>query len=165
MRIWDIQHETHMRDRKRVIGRAEQIGLPDVFIPEIEAKVDTGAFTSALHYSELDLVPHKGKVCLRVVLLDDSHHAFHGKPVFFDQFEKKIIRNSFGQTEERFVVTTRVHIFNEDILTEFSLSNRSDLRYPVLLGRKFLKRRFVVDVGKTNRSDKWRARREQRGKT
>ncbi len=140
----------------RTIGRREKIGLPEVDIPEIEAKVDTGAYTSALHFSELEVVEVKGRKRLRVVLLDDSYHAFHGKPVYFDYFKTKIIKNSFGQSEERFVVTTAVYLFDELIETDFSLSNRSDLRYPILLGRKFLRKRYQVDVSRTNVSDKWR---------
>lgn len=56
--------------------------------------------------------------------------------------------------EERYVITTDILIFNKRIKTEFSLSDRSTMKYPILLGRKLLAKRFVVDVAVTNLSFK-----------
>lgn len=54
--------------------------------------------------------------------------------------------------EERYVITTGVLIFNKLIKTEFSLTDRSAMKYPILLGRKFLVKRFIVDVSLVNLS-------------
>ena len=72
----------------------------------------------------------------------------------FDKFEERDIRNSFGESERRFVITTTIVIFNETITAEFSLSNRGSLKFPVLIGRKILRDRFLIDVKKKNLSYK-----------
>jgi hypothetical protein len=54
--------------------------------------------------------------------------------------------------ERRFVIVTTLKIFNEEITTEFSLSNRGSLKFPILIGRKILRNRFIIDVKKKNLS-------------
>jgi hypothetical protein len=54
--------------------------------------------------------------------------------------------------EHRYIIQTTIKIFDEEIQTEFSLSDRDALRFPILLGRKILRNRFVIDVTKKNLS-------------
>ena len=70
----------------------------------------------------------------------------------FKKFEQREIKNSFGEAELRFVIKTKVKIFNRVIRAEFSLSNRGNLKFPVLLGRKILRHRFLIDVTKKDLS-------------
>jgi hypothetical protein len=63
-----------------------------------------------------------------------------------------MIRNSFGVAELRYVIELRLVLFGEIIQTEFSLADRQQLRFPVLLGRRLLRNRFVVDVAQKNLS-------------
>jgi hypothetical protein len=78
----------------------------------------------------------------------------------FNEFDQRNVRNSFGEVEKRFVITTPLKIFNEEIIAEFSLSNRGSLKFPVLIGRKILRNRFIIDVAKKNQS--FRAKRLKR---
>ena len=77
----------------------------------------------------------------------------------FCDFEERDIKNSFGEVERRFVIITTLKIFNEDITTEFSLSNRGSLKFPILIGRKIVRNRFLIDVTKKNLSYKEKRRR------
>jgi hypothetical protein len=134
----------------RVLGRYDRVDLPDLGLFNIHAKIDTGAYTSSLHCHHAAIVNGK----LEFILLDQEHPEFTGLKFIFDQFEEKYIKNSFGEGERRFVIVTSMTIFNEVITTEFSLSNRGSLKFPILIGRKILRDRFLIDVKKKNLSFK-----------
>ena len=140
------------RPAKRTLGRRELIDFPAFGLVGVEAKVDTGAYTSALHCADIRVETggETGAV-LHVRLLDPDHPAFDGQPLTFADFSLRDIRSSNGEVQERYVIRAVVRLFGEDFETEFSLSDRSDMRYPVLLGRSLLRQgRFVVDVGRRN---------------
>ncbi|MBX2971266.1 MAG: RimK/LysX family protein [Cyclobacteriaceae bacterium] len=130
------------------LGRSDRVDLPGLGLYNIHAKIDTGAYTSSLHCSRAEV---KNGV-LEFVLLDDEHPEFTGMVFSFAEFETRLIKNSFGVAENRYIIKTTVKLFDEEILTEFSLSDRDALRFPILLGRKILRNRFVIDVTKKNLS-------------
>lgn len=138
------------------LGRYDRIDLPDLGLSNIHAKIDTGAYSSSLHCQEAKV--ENG--ILSFVLLDEEHPEFTGIKFVFDKFDQRDIRNSFGEVERRYIIETTIRIFNQDILATFSLSNRGSLRFPVLIGRKILRHRFLVDVGKKNRSYREKRRQE-----
>jgi len=133
-----------------ILGRYDRVDLPQLGVFDIHAKIDTGAYTSSLHCSRAQVVDG----ILEFVLLDQEHTEFTGMKFYFPQFEERDIKNSFGEVERRFVITTSLRIFDEEITTEFSLCNRGSLRFPVLIGRKIMKNRFLIDVTRKNLSFK-----------
>jgi hypothetical protein len=114
----------------------------------IHAKIDTGAYTCSLHCHKAEVVGGK----LEFILLDEEHPEFTGMKFITSDYQIKNIKNSFGEVERRFVIVTTLKIFNEEITTEFSLSNRGSLKFPILIGRKILRNRFIIDVKKKNLS-------------
>ncbi|MCB2379921.1 RimK/LysX family protein [Hymenobacter sp. BT635] len=142
---------------KRVVGRRELVDFPEFDIQGVEAKVDTGAYTGAIHCSNIHVERlADGREILRVQLLDDTHPNFNGRPMEFTEFSLRDIKSSNGDVQERYVIQTIIRLFNEDYSTEFSLSDRSDMKYPVLIGRLLLRSaRFVVDVARRNLSAKF----------
>jgi hypothetical protein len=142
---------------KRTVGRRELVDFPQFELWGVEAKVDTGAFTGALHCSDIHVdALADGRPVLRVLLLDDEHPQFNGRPLEFTDFSLRDIKSSNGEVQERYVIRTVIRLFGEDFDTEFSLSDRSDMRYPVLIGRLLLRRgRFVVDVARRNLSSRF----------
>lgn len=141
-------------DKKFTIGRSDKIDLPRLQLFEVDAKVDTGAFTSAIHYNFAEVVTRNGIKSLHFTLLDPSHPNFNNKEFFVEEFEQRLIKNSFGDSELRYVITTEILLFDKTWITEFTLSNRGNLKFPVLIGRKLLKKGFLVDVTRTNLSYK-----------
>lgn len=133
---------------QKILGRYDRVDLPQLGLSSIHAKIDTGAYTSSLHCHRAEVVDGK----LEFVLLDEEHPEFTGMRFIFPQFEVRNIKNSFGEVERRFVIVTTLKIFNEEITTEFSLSNRGSLKFPILIGRKILRDRFLIDVKKKNLS-------------
>jgi hypothetical protein len=132
----------------QILGRSDRINLPGLGLFNIHAKIDTGAYTSSLHCSRAEVV----NGVLEFVLLDDEHPEFTGMKFVFKEFTEREIKNSFGVAEKRYVISTSVKIFDEEIITEFSLSDRDALRFPILLGRKILRDRYLIDVTKKNLS-------------
>jgi hypothetical protein len=131
-----------------ILGRYDRVDLPGLNLFNIHAKVDTGAYTCSLHCHKAEVVNGR----LEFILLDEEHPEFTGMKFSFERFEKRDIKNSFGEVERRFVIETTIRIFDEDILAEFSLSNRGLLKFPILIGRKILRDRFLIDVKKKNLS-------------
>lgn len=126
-----------------IIGRKAIIQLPELGGNNIQAKIDTGAFRTAVHCESWSLISLNGKDVLEVTIQWET-----GKPVIlhFDKYQKRTIKNSFGQTEERYCVRTLIQINKKRIQSEISFTNRSGMRYPVLLGRKTIGKKFLVDV-------------------
>ncbi|WP_375585452.1 ATP-dependent zinc protease [Cyclobacterium xiamenense] len=139
---------------KAIIGRKELVGLPDWSIDAIVAKVDTGAYNCAIHADAVIEQTEQGQSILEFVLLPVSEPAFSGKKIRTTSYQVKNVRNSFGQMEKRFLVHTRLVLGAQSIPVAFTLSNRSKMKHAVLLGRKMLKNRFLVDVAKTYQAGK-----------
>jgi hypothetical protein len=134
----------------QILGRYDRVDLPELGLYNIHAKIDTGAYTCSLHCHKAEVVNGK----LEFILLDQEQPKFTGMKFVFSEFEKRDIKNSFGEVEKRFVIVTSITVFEEVITTEFSLSNRGSLKYPILIGRKILRNRFLIDVKKKNLSYK-----------
>ena len=133
-----------------ILGRYDRVDLPELGLANIHAKIDTGAYSCSLHCSKAEVVNGK----LEFILLDEEHPVFTGMKFSFKKFEQREIRNSFGEAELRFIIKTKIRIFKRLINAEFSLSNRGNLKFPVLLGRKILRQRFLIDVTKKDLSFK-----------
>jgi len=133
-----------------ILGRYDRVDLPELGLSNIHAKIDTGAYSCSLHCSKSEVVNGK----LEFILLDEEHPEFTGMKFSFKKFEQREIKNSFGEAELRFVIKTKIRIFKRLINAEFSLSNRGNLKFPVLLGRKILRQRFLIDVTKKDLSFK-----------
>ena len=127
----------------KVIGRKTIIQLPQLGGANVRAKIDTGAFRTAVHCESCTIKQINGKEILEVTILWEA-----GNPVVlqYRKFQKRTIKNSFGQTEERYCVRTLILIHKKKIQAEISFTNRSGMRYPVLLGRKTIGKKFLVDV-------------------
>lgn len=135
-----------------VIGRKDKIDLPELGFSNIDAKVDTGAYGCALHCHHVEVIQQNGQPVLSFKVLDPSHPEYDDKVLLVKNFNDKIVKNSGGQAEHRYTIKTKVVIFNKKRTVEFSLTDRQEMKYPVLLGRKFLKNRFLVDVQHTDLS-------------
>lgn len=131
---------------KIIIGRREKVDFPELGLFDIEAKIDTGAYTTALHCHDIQVVNRDGRDVLCFKLLDPTHPEYNEKQQCFTSFSTKDIKNSFGEKESRYVIKTLVRIGRKRIRTVISLTDRGNMRYPVLIGRKMLRGKFMVDV-------------------
>ncbi|MBL7952893.1 MAG: ATP-dependent zinc protease [Flavobacteriales bacterium] len=124
------------------IGRLEHIALPGLGVSRVEAKIDTGAYRSALHYQKLKVRTIEGMKQLVVTFQMGGVR----KTKVFRSFKRVTVKSSNGETSRRYLISTQVKLNGHIVRTEVTLFDRSDMKYQVLLGRKFLRGRFVVDV-------------------
>ena len=152
-----LSYFAHIRIRllpMEILGRYDRVDLPEFGLFDIHAKIDTGAYTSSLHCHHVNIVDG----ILEFILLDEEHSEFTGTKLRCAEYALRDIKNSFGETERRFVISTTLKIFNQEITTEFSLCDRGSLKFPILIGRKILRDRFLIDVKKKNLSYKQKRR-------
>lgn len=137
---------------KQIIGRNDKADFPEFGLIDIAVKTDTGAYTSSIHVSYVEEIAHEGDTRLAFTILDDSHPDFREKIFKTRTYTKRTIKNSFGQSEERYVITTLITLFGKEYPIELSLSERGNMKYPVLLGRRLLNKCFLVDTDRSNLS-------------
>jgi len=136
------------------IGRQDKVDLPELGLKDIDIKVDTGAYTSSINCSRVKVKLINGVETLCFYISGSKIHEKKSREFSTINFEKRKVRSSNGMTENRYVIETFVLLFGKKAKLEFSLTDRSKMRFPVLLGRKFLTQRFIVDVSKKNLSYK-----------
>ncbi|EIM78673.1 hypothetical protein A3SI_01211 [Nitritalea halalkaliphila LW7] len=119
-------------------------------IRRVAAKVDTGAYSNAIHvsYARLETAA-SGEEVLCFLPLSEAFKAFTGQEIRTKNFTKKKVRSSTGVASLRFKVSCEMLLGGEKIPVDFTLTDRSEMRFPVLIGRKALHKRFLVDVAAT----------------
>ncbi len=133
-----------MTDKVQV-GWREWVALPELEIPAIKAKIDTGARTSALHVFELDPFHEDGrsKVNFRLhplqLRVDIDVHCTA------EVIDERLVRDSGGHQERRLVICTILRMGTLAWPIEVTLTNREDMSFRMLLGRSALRGRLVVD--------------------
>jgi hypothetical protein len=127
---------------KSIIGRREWASLPDFGLKNVKVKIDTGAYSSSIHVSLIEEVDG----ILYVVFLDSNHPEFQNNPFSFKEFRRKKVKSSNGIIQERYFIKTYIVLGSVKIKTEFSLTQRKGMRYPILIGRKLLNKRFLIDT-------------------
>ena len=158
--IFDKMGINHNKGNEmKVIGRKDRVDFPRLRLYGIDAKIDTGAYTSAIHCHNIKLIDKDGEEKVRFNLLDSSRPSYNNKKFTLQVYGRRKIKNSFGQVEQRYIVKTKILLFGELFDIELSLTDRSKMEYPVLLGRKVLRNRFLVNVAQTNLSYKQKLRR------
>lgn len=130
-----------MPNQKIIIGRSDRADFPRLDVEGIDIKIDTGAYTSSIHCTNIEEVDGE----LHATLLDPEHEQYHGRPLAFKEFTVTTVRSSNGSTEQRFKVKANIKLFNKIYKISLTLSNRGEMKYPVLIGRKFLSSKFIVD--------------------
>lgn len=141
---------------KKIIGRKDKADFPELKLENIAVKIDTGAYTSSIHCEQITEEKNNGEWTIRFRLLDESHPAYNNKEFFFTRYRQKRIKNSFGVSEKRFVIETSIKLFENLYKIDLTLSERGEMKYPVLIGRKLLNRKFIVDTQKTNLSYRYK---------
>jgi len=136
------------KKEKKIIGRLEFVDLPKWDIEQIEAKIDTGAFSSSLHCHNIEEFIKNDEKWVRFNLLDPDHNSYNDRLFSLPVHDSREVKSSNGQTELRVFVKTTISFFDDEFIIELSLTNRSEMKYPLLIGRKFLKNKFLVDVSK-----------------
>jgi hypothetical protein len=142
---------------KQILGWREWIGFPNLGIPQVKAKVDTGARTSCLHAFLVETFEREGEAWVHFdmhPIQGNTDHVLHCEAPLL---ERRIIRDSGGHEEMRYVIETTVRVGDSHQLIEVTLTDRDNMKFRALLGRSAISGRYMVDCqrsyvqGKRNR--------------
>jgi len=146
----------------KIIGKIDKADFPGLFLSNINIKIDTGAYTSTIHCHHIKEIVINGEEQIEFQLMDPTHSKYCDETFKTKHYKRKWVKNSFGKSEHRFVVETTMVIFEEEYPIELSLSERSDMKYPILIGRKLLNKRFIVDTSQQNLSFKLKKKKKKK---
>lgn len=137
---------TSIKD-KLIVGRVEKVHIyPSDLV--MNARIDTGAETSSIDARDITEFERDGKNWVRFTLIDRKANSSH-------VIERKVVRTAKilqssqeDGHEKRVVVTLKISIGDRSELSEFTLTNREHMTYPILIGRNALLDVMIVDVSK-----------------
>ena len=136
---------SNTRKELAIVGWRELVHLPELGLHAIPAKIDTGARTSSLHGTVLEEFERDGQKLVRFAVdFADQQVRQVCEAVHVDI---RGITSSNGETQRRYVIKTPLKIGEAEFRVEISLADRSDMKFPMLIGRSSLRRHFVVDSG------------------
>ena len=127
-----------------LLGWREWVTLPSYNL-RLKAKIDTGAKTSSIHASNIQ-VYQKGKVDMVKFRLFHLKYSFEVETKLVDY---KKIKSSFGETELRPMIHLKIQIGKDIWITDFTLAQRSNLTYPMLIGRNTLNKKHIIHSHKS----------------
>ncbi len=139
---------------KITIGRVDKADFPELSLEQIDVKIDSGAYTSSIHCSNIKEISLNETPFVKFTLLDPEHSLYNNKEFTFKNYTSKIVKSSNGISETRFMIQTEILIFNTIFPIYLTLTERKDMKFPILLGRKFLNKKFIIDTAKKNLSHK-----------
>lgn len=135
--------------KKLIIGKEEWCALPDLNIPAIKAKIDSGARTSALHASNIKLFTSRGEQWVSFdvrPLQKDRKTTINCRARLVDQ---RKVKSSSGHSEQRPVIETQIRIGGVTETIQLTLTNRDAMGYRMLLGREAMQGRMLIDPAKS----------------
>ncbi|TRZ68188.1 MAG: hypothetical protein D4R98_02670 [Comamonadaceae bacterium] len=129
-----------------VIGWLENVSLPLLKLNPIKAKIDTGAKSSALHAEDIGYVTVDNKKYVEFIFTHEDGVKSKLKAIFV---EERGIRSSTGQVTVRPVIKAQILMGLHKFDTEFTLIDRSLMRFKMIIGRDTLDHKFIVDPSAT----------------
>lgn len=126
---------------KKIIGRIDKADFPLLNLENIAIKIDTGAYTSSIHCDNI----HEENGMLKCCFLDKEHPNYNHKVFTFTDYKTTNVKSSNGILQKRYMIKSSIKIAGKTYKISLTLSDRKEMRFPVLIGRKFLTKKFIVD--------------------
>ncbi|MFM1896457.1 MAG: hypothetical protein RLZZ385_1531 [Pseudomonadota bacterium] len=130
---------------KIIVGSEEWLGLPELGIPAIKARVDSGAKTSSLHAFNIRGFKRGGVPWVSFELHPIQHNRRTIVRCECEVLDKRLVKSSSGVAEKRYVIRTMLHLGHQNWEIEVTLTNRDSMGYRMLLGREAMHERILVD--------------------
>ena len=129
------------------IGWREWVTFPEFTAVPLKAKIDTGALTSSLHAFSLEELDGGNRV--RFEIHPHQRSRADSTTVECDVVDHRPVRSSSGHVQTRPVIITDITLDGATFPIELTLTNRDEMGFRLLVGRRALRRRFVVDAGRS----------------
>ncbi|GAA5647283.1 hypothetical protein Vpro01_03056 [Vibrio proteolyticus] len=130
---------------KLLVGWRETLSLPELGINQINAKIDTGARTSCLHAFKVESFIQDNTTWVRFWLHPKQHDAHEEVICEAKVIDERVVRDSGGHEEKRYVIQTVMSLGGETWPIEITLTNRENMAFRMLLGRTAMHNRIIVD--------------------
>jgi hypothetical protein len=147
-----------------VVGWREWIKLPDLGISRIKAKIDTGARSSSLHAFGLVTFSREGKTYARFKVHPLQRDSLMSIDAEAEVLEFRRVKSSSGHATIRPVISTTLEVLGQSWLIELTLANRDEMGFRMLLGREAIRRRLLVDTGRSYYNGRPKQNRKTRGR-
>lgn len=132
-----------------VIGWREWVGLPALGIAKIKAKIDTGARTSALHAFSLKPFFENNQRKIQFEIHPLQHNNEEVITCIANIVDKRLVTDSGGHEEERYVIETPITIAGQTWSIEITLTERENMLFRMLLGRSALRKHFIINPARS----------------
>ncbi|MGO3147424.1 MAG: ATP-dependent zinc protease family protein [Leucobacter sp.] len=130
-------------------GWREWVSLPEIGVPWIKAKIDTGAQTSALHADGITEFERDGVSWVRFTVHPWQVGTEDAVTVERPIHDRRTVRSSSGHTQDRLVVLMQLELVGREITVEVTLTDRDEMVFRMLIGREALQQGYVVDSGRS----------------
>ena len=137
------QNESH--SEKVTVGWREWVRVPDLGLPDMRAKIDTGAKTSAIHAFEVTPFEKDGEKWVRFRIRPRKSSPELEQTCEAKVIDQRIVKSSTGEKENRYVISQKLCMGPWHWETEMTLTDRDTMAFLMLIGRRALAGRFLVD--------------------
>jgi hypothetical protein len=131
------------------VGWREWVRLPELGIAEMKAKIDTGAATAALHALDIEHFDRDGTEWVRFVVHPRQRRRKPSVECEVPSLGRRKVRNPGGRTEERTIIRTLLILAGAELEATVGLTDRYEMGFRMLLGRRTLRGHFTVDPGRS----------------
>jgi hypothetical protein len=128
-----------------LVGWREWLALPDLGIPAVKTKIDTGARTSALHVDSFETFERRGQRWVRFAVAPGSRRTRYEQVAEAPILDERPVTDSGGNTALRPFISTRIAVGAWSWPVEINLTDRRSMLFPMLLGRTAMRGRLMVD--------------------
>jgi hypothetical protein len=129
-----------------IVGWLEHISLPSLNLYDIEAKIDSGAQTSALHAENIEYFFQDEKKHVQFNFRTEAGEIIHSKALFI---EERGVTSSNGHSTTRPVIQLPIQIGSQEFDTQMTLINRQSMKFKILIGRNTLHQRFLINTSES----------------
>lgn len=135
--------------KQPTIGWREWVQMPDLGVEEIKAKVDTGADNSSLHAFNIERYTEDDVPMVRFDIHPRQRKKRPSISCVAEVVGEKKVKNPGGRTEIRPVIKTILVVAGKNVEAKVNLTTRDEMTFRMLLGRRTIRKRFLVDPGRS----------------